>query len=273
MSFFTGGTIPTLNVSSSSLVNNAVTGIAGNLAFTGLSVALSPTLGAELSNQLGLDPNASFSNIGNIISNGVVSTGGQYLNQIISQQVTNSKALGPFGPLVGGLTQSAAGVLTRGVSGLVSGQGLAGFNLGSLLGGQQSRATASAPNNVPSRAFPGAGDEPYGDKDANYGQNRSFVYNLGDGGKDVEFYIQLAKPPALQTAEAAVANPAAPATSSLNEAYTNTTLSGYNQNFQSLTTANLSQGFNSEPLSQRVIFPGTSENLAYWGGVGSYLQA
>lgn len=264
MSLFTGGVIPTINVSNNTLVNNAVTGVAGNLAYNGVSVALSPLLGAQLSNQLGLDPNASLGNLGNIISQGAISTGGQYLNQIVSQQITNSKALGPFGPLVGGLTQSATNVLTQGVSGLLAGRGFTGFGFG----GRGTRETASDPNNVPSRAFPGAGDEPYGDKDANYG---GYVYNLGNGGKDVQFSLKLATPAAMQNAQSEVASPSVPPTAGLNETFPNNLLSGYNINFKNLVSTEIASGFSGLSTSPDAWATtlGTSVNLAGIGGMGS----
>lgn len=222
MAIFTGGSLPTINVSSNTLLNNAVTGIAGNLVETGVSVALSPILGAQLSSQLGLDPNAAFGNIGSIVTNGVVGTGQQYLNQVIDQSIVNSKALGPFGPLVGGLAQNAAGALTQGVSGLLTGQGFSGFGgLQGLLGlgGAQTQTTASAPNNVPSRAFPGAGDSPYGDTEANY---EGFVYNLGNGGKDVVFSIRPATAEAAAQGASELSNPAVPSAAGFTEGVTGT---------------------------------------------------
>lgn len=218
MAIFTGGTIPTINVSSNALLNQAVTGLAGNLADTTLSVALSPVLGAQLSSQLGLDPTASFNNLGSIVSNGVISTGQTYLNQVISNEIINSEALGPFGPLVGGLAENAVSVLGQGISGLLSGQGLTGFGgLAGILGGGGGGATttASAPNNSPSRAFPGAGDEPYGDSEADYAGGG--VYNTGNGGADVIFSIKPATTGAAATGAAEISSPAAPASMSLPE--------------------------------------------------------
>lgn len=206
MAIFTGGVIPTINVSSNTLLNQATTGIAGNLADTTLSVALSPVLGAELSNSLGLDPNATL-DLGQVVSNGVVGVGQTYLNQVINEEIVNSDALGPFGPLVGGLAQNAASALTQGISGLLTGQGLSGFGAGG-------QATASAPNNVPSQAFPGAGDEPYGDAEAQYEGN---VYNLGSGGPDVTFSIKLATTGAAAAGLSEIANPTASYTTALGQ--------------------------------------------------------
>lgn len=283
MAFFTGGSIPTIRVSNNTLIDSAVTGIAGNLAETGISVALSPVLGAELSNQLGLDPNASFGNLGGIISNGVVSSGEQYLNQIVNEQIVNSKALGPFGPLVGGIAQNAVSALSQGVSGLLSGQGLSGFGgLAGLFGGGGGTATtASAPNNTPSRAFPGAGDEPYGDAEADYGGN---VYNMGSGGPDVVFSIKPAMAQAAAQGASELANPLVGAVTgapvSLNGAagnvFSNPTFK--NLGMEAISAGNLELPGLAGSLGGNPNLPinlppaGTSSNLAFMGGVASTLK-
>lgn len=266
MAAFQGGIIPTIKVSNNTLINTAVTGVAGNLLYTGVSVGVSQLLGATLSESLGLDPKASFGNIGSIITNGVVGIGSQYLDQVISSQITNSKALGPFGPLVGGIAQGAAGVLTRGVTGLLTGQGFSGFQLGGLFGGGQAptRTSASAPNTERTTAFPGGDDKPYGDRDANY---EGSVYNRS---KDVLFAIKPAVSPAQTSAAAEVAETKVPAKTSLTTAFTAQPLAAVGaantDTFQKVATGQLAGVGSSFTQNSSV---GTSEWFAGVGGISS----
>ena len=185
---------------------------------------------------------------------------------MIDQQIISSGALGPFGPLVGGLAQNAAGVLTQGVSGLLSGQGLSGFGgLAGLFGGGGTTATASAPNNTPSRAFPGAGDEPHGDTDADYG---GFVYNMGNGGPDVIFSIKPATTQAMANGVSELANPLVGATQGLAESLNGAT---GNFDFPSQFSDIASSSFGSDSSNLSALDLGTSSSMSFLGGAKNAL--
>lgn len=165
MSIFSG-VIPTVKVSKNSKLNAAAGGLLNNLATSTVSVAVNATLGAQVTGALGLNPNAGSNFLGSVITPGIISAGVGALNQTIVSSITNSKSLGPFGPLVGNLAQAGLSALTGSIT-----QGLFGGGGGS---------------SSPSTYFPGAGGA--GENSADFGQGGK-AYASGKGGADVVFTI------------------------------------------------------------------------------------
>jgi len=167
---FISGVIPTVPISKSAVTNSIANGLIQNLATpiigAGINVALGASTGAQATSFLGIPP-SSFNNIaGSVLTPGLVRGGQEVLGNFLNDQLVNSGALGPFGPLVSGLAQ---GVVSN----------LAGNLLGGIFGG-------SFTNSNPNQWFPGAGNEP----DADYGGR---LYTPGPNGPDVVFSIKSAE--------------------------------------------------------------------------------
>lgn len=158
------GLIPTFEVSSNSLVNNLVDGIVGNALGGIVNVALNSESGQQLAQTFGEIAPSPQNLVSAIVTPGLVSTGSEAITQILTDSLVKSQALGPAGNLVADLAGQALGNLSQDL-------------LGSLL---------PALNNVPTKYFPGAGDE----EDANYGGS---VYTPGPVGPDIVFTIKSAQ--------------------------------------------------------------------------------
>lgn len=169
MSVFSG-VIPLVTITKNNQANAFVGGLLNNLLTSGVSVALSQSVGAQVYNALGLSPQGSSNFLGSILTPGLISTGVGALSQAITNSVVNSKALGPAGTLGSNLlnvgVSSLGGELTRVIS-----------NLGT-------NGSVANKVNYGSQFFPGAGGQ--GEGDANYEGN---LYTLGSGGPDVVFSI------------------------------------------------------------------------------------
>lgn len=178
------GIIPTFQVSSNSQINNLVGGLVDNVAGGLVNVALSSTMGQQLSKTLGFAPTAPQDFLGSIVTPALQGLGSQVITGAITDTILNSKALGPAGPLVAELASQVAGNAFNSLTG-----GLLGaIGLGGAAGGE----------NVPTRYFPGAGDE----EDANYG---GYLFTPGPVGPDIVFSIKPANSTAASEASAQVA--------------------------------------------------------------------
>lgn len=158
MAGFLGGALPILSVSAAVLSNNFRNSFTDQVINTGLGVALSPTLGAKLSQSLGLNTTSGTNPLAGLASQGLGITQ-QTINQFVGNAVSQSGIAGPFANLLTRATQLGVRTLGQNVSSLLSSANASGAD----------------------RAFPGAGDEP----DANY-QGSAYSIN---GGPDVVFSI------------------------------------------------------------------------------------
>jgi hypothetical protein len=141
MASFLGGLIPTVNVSSSAITNLAANGLIQNAGGAAINVALGPVLPPQISSVLGITNPGAFNNIlGQVITPGLVSSGQVALDNFLTDQIVNSDALGPFGPLASNL---ASGIVRN----------LSNDLLGGLFGGNNGMGQGD-------RWFPGAGNEP-----------------------------------------------------------------------------------------------------------------
>lgn len=172
------GLIPFINVGNTQL-STLTTGVVQNAAYPLLGVAVSQVFGANFASSLGLNPNLTSSFLANTLSPGLITTGVSGLSQVIGTSISDSKALGPLGPLVGGLTQSVVSSLGTDLT-------------NSLFGG--------APASRASQYFPGGGGEAEGEYPADYStvdsngrKTVSTAYTLGNGGPDVIFSITSAQ--------------------------------------------------------------------------------
>jgi hypothetical protein len=165
------GVIPTISVSSNSLVNSVAGGLVNNVASSAVKVALSPKLSNQWASSSGLSPQSLTSLLSSAVTPGLISTGSQAISQSLTSSIVNSKALGPLGSLVQDYAGNAVSNLSRDL-------------LGTLF-----PATVSSPT----KYFPGAGNEP----DADY---QGYAYNPGSNGVDVVFSIK----PAVSGAQAEI---------------------------------------------------------------------
>lgn len=161
------GVIPTIKVTSNSAINSAVNGVVNNVAQGAVNVALNGLLGQQAAASLGF-PAGSQNFIGGLVTP-LINAAPQALDQAITSSITNSEALGPAGPLVGGLASNLANNLVGGLT-------------NNLLGGLSDFAGPQGAT----RYFPGAGDE----EDADYG---GYNYTPGPVGPDVVFSIKPAQ--------------------------------------------------------------------------------
>lgn len=176
MSVFSG-VIPTINVGNNEL-NNLLRGTAVNLGTSTLSVGVSQVFGAAAAKSLGLAPVSGSNFLGSIVSPGLITTGVNGLSQAVGNSITNSKALGPFGPLAGNIATQVVGNLSRDLTNSI---------FGGLLGGL---------GNKESVYFPGAGGP--GEEPA-----AGNAYSVGFGGPDVVISIRYAANAAQEDAAAA----------------------------------------------------------------------
>lgn len=169
MSVFSG-VIPIVKVTGNSALNSVATNLIQNSITSAVGIALgqstspSPIIG--FANTLIGPPGDTL--LQSIVTPGITTQGAVGLNQIITNNIVNSKALGPFGPLVGNLLQEGVNFL-------------AGTAINSVFGGSGRGGLF----------FPGAGGE--GEEEANY---QGSTYSLGLGGPDVVFSIAPATTPA-----------------------------------------------------------------------------
>lgn len=154
------GILSSFKVSSNSLINGAVGNLLDNVAGGVVNVALGDRLGQQVTSALGLPALGNSNFLGSIVTPGLLSSGNQALNQVLTRSLGNSGALGPAGNLV----TNAFGQLSGGV--------LSGLN-----------PTVSIP---PNKFFAGAG----GEEDADYGGN---LYTPGPVGPDIVFSIKPAQ--------------------------------------------------------------------------------
>ena len=192
MSVFSG-VIPTITLGNGE-VNNLVKGLAVNTGISTLSVGVSKIFGADAATALGLGPVSGSNFLGSIVSPGLISTGVSGLSQVIGNSITNSKALGPFGPLAGNILTSVVGNLGRDLTNSIFG------------GGAGSKETVY---------FPGGGGP--GEEPASYEtaapatglgkvlQQKPTAYSEGLGGPDVVISIRYAANAAQEDAAAAEA--------------------------------------------------------------------
>jgi hypothetical protein len=165
------GTIPTIQISSNSIINTVIGGVVNNTVNGLLNVGLSTELGQQFTRTLGIPGFQAPENIlSSIITPGLVGTGSQVLSEALSSAIIGSNALGPIGPLVAGVTSQ---LMTRGSQLLLN-------EVASLAAPQ----TTDSPNS--DFFFPGAG----GEEEANYGGS---VYNPKGKTGDVVFSIRPAK--------------------------------------------------------------------------------
>jgi hypothetical protein len=170
------GRIPILQIGNSQVGTFASSALGGALDI-GLGVAVNQVLGANVATRLGLNPAGSSNFLGSILSPGLIDTGVTGLSQVIGTSISNSNALGPLGPIAGGLAQSIVSNLGSDLINSLFGKPLAG--------------------GAPSVYFPGAGGEAEGEGQANYGGapdkggilQGNQAYTLGTGGPDVVFSI------------------------------------------------------------------------------------
>ena len=180
MANFIGGVIPTIKVSSNSVVNLATTNLAQNVANTGINVALGPVLATNVANSLGITPQ-SLDNISpSSIASGIFTTGRVAIDRFLADSIINSGAFGPLGPLATNLTSGLIGNLSNGVLS-------SPLDVGFIDNGD--------------RWFPGAGDEP----NADYGGGSA--YTGGPAGADVVFSIKTAETLAFSEAMAQIVDP------------------------------------------------------------------
>lgn len=158
MADFLGGALPILSVSAAVLSNNFRSSFTDQVINTGLGVALSPVLGARLSQSLGLSTTSGTNPLAGLASQGL-GISQQTVNQFVGNAVSQSGIAGPFANLLTRATQLGVRTLGQNVSSLLSSANASGAD----------------------RAFPGAGNEP----DANY-QGSAYSIN---GGPDVVFSI------------------------------------------------------------------------------------
>ena len=158
------GAIPSLTVSKSSLANNLAGGIVNNAITSGVNVAFNPQSGQSF--------------LGGVLSPGLLSTGTVGVSRFLTNNLVNSKALGPFGPLATDLAQTAVTNLSQ-----------------DLL-----RRFLNVPGSQSSKYFPGGGNEP----PVNFGGARGYSYSAKPGGTDLVFQIRKYGSPAAQQANAEV---------------------------------------------------------------------
>lgn len=144
------GAIPSLSVSKNSTINNLTGGLLNNVITSGVNVAYSP------------ESAASF--LSGVVTPGLLSTTTVGAQKLLTDNIINSGALGPFGPLVSDLTTSALNQLSQDI-------------LGGLTAPQAGQG---------SKWFPGGGDEPL----ANYGGAGGYSYSSKPGGTDLVFQIR-----------------------------------------------------------------------------------
>lgn len=165
MAFF--GSIFTGEITSSSPLNNVLGGIVDNVLGGGVNVALSSEMGQDLLNSLGLDPAVAPQNfVSSVLTPGILATGGEAINQALTDSLVKSGALGPFGNLVTDVVTNVTGSLTQELLGSFLPEGLT--------------------RGMPTKYFAGAG----GEEDANYG---GYVYTPGPVGPDIVFTIKPAQ--------------------------------------------------------------------------------
>jgi len=167
MAEFLGGALPILSVGAGVLSNSFKGSFTDQVINTGIGVALSPVIGANLARSLGLSTAPGTNPFAGLASQGL-GLGQQTINQFVGDAVLKSGITGPFANLLTNFAQ--LGVQN-------SGRSIAGFLSPAFAGGGADRA------------FPGAGIEP----DANY---QGSVFSLGSG-SDVVFSIT----PATTTAQ------------------------------------------------------------------------
>lgn len=193
------GVIPVITLFKNSQLDSAVGGALTNLAYKGLSVGVNQALGAELANKLRLGPTGDSNFLSPIVSPNIVNSGVAGLSQIVTTSITNSKALGPLGPLAGNLVNEGINYLGNEAVKKIFGKLIEEGGL------NKSKGTMY---------FPGANDE---DPAANYGKNlpknllspnlldTGSQYTLGNGGPDVVFSIVPAETSAVGQAQKATA--------------------------------------------------------------------
>lgn len=167
MADFLGGALPILSVGAGVLSSNFRSSFTDQVINTGIGVALSPVLGARLTQSLGLSTSSGTNPLAGLASQGL-GIGQQTINQFVGDAVAKSGIAGPFANLLTNATQLAVGNVGKSIVGFLSPAG----------GGKGT-----------DRAFPGAGSEP----DANY---QGSVFSIGSG-PDVVFSIT----PATTTAQ------------------------------------------------------------------------
>lgn len=161
------GPLPLYKVTSNSFVNGLAGGVINSAIGGVVNVALGPKLGQQVTGALGLPSPSSPDFLGSIVTPGLISSGTQALNQVLTDSIVNSGALGPAGPLVAGLAERTI-------------NNLAGDLLNSL------NPLSTGGKGAATRYFPGAGDE----EDANY---QGKLYTPGAVGPDIVFSIKPAQ--------------------------------------------------------------------------------
>lgn len=144
------GAIPSLYVTKSSLTNNLAGGIVNNAITSGVNVAF--------------NPQKSPSFVGGLVTPGLLTTASLGASRFLTDNIVNSKALGPLGPLASDLTNTALFNLSQNVL-----RGLIGI-----------------PGSQNSKWFPGGGNEPQ----ANYAGAGGYSYSSKLGGTDLVFQIR-----------------------------------------------------------------------------------
>jgi len=167
MADFLGGALPILSVGAGVLSSQFKGSFTDQVINTGIGVALSPTLGANLTRSLGLSTASGTNPLAGLASQGL-GLGQQTINQFVGDAVAKSGIAGPFANLLTNATQLAVGNVGKSIAGFLSPSG----------GGKST-----------DKAFPGAGSEP----DANY---QGSVFSISSG-SDVVFSIT----PATTTAQ------------------------------------------------------------------------
>jgi hypothetical protein len=175
------GIIPTITLFKNSSIDSGVRSKLSTLGNAGLNYGLSQALGESLSTKLGIAPPGKSNFIGSIAVPGLINTGVQGLSQYIDKSITNSQALGPFGPFAGNLVNTGVVALANQTSNVLKNTLLPNLSLSA--------------NQNPNLYFPGAGGA--GEGEANYatggllgqGGEKKQPYSLGNGGPDVIFSI------------------------------------------------------------------------------------
>lgn len=139
-----------------------------------IGVAVNQVFGAQVASSLGLNPTLDSSFLGDVLSP-VLSTGVGLVSQVVGDTISNSKALGPFGPFVGDLAESVITSLGNDLT-------------RSLFGGGEDGGEGTG-GDLSSVWFPGAGGDDQGEWAADYGDS---TFSSGMGGPDVVFSIRSA---------------------------------------------------------------------------------
>ena len=182
------GPISLIKLFPNSNLNSASKSLINNVAGSALNFGVNKVLGQELSQKLGFTPAGDSNFLSTIVGPGLISTGVEGLSQIVTNSITNSKALGPLGPLAGGLVNAGIDAL---------GNQLTNSLFGNPKGALNTKGT-------PNVYFPGAGGA--GEAEANFasgggglggllgtalgtGSKKKQPYSIGNGGVDVVFSI------------------------------------------------------------------------------------